>query len=98
MRTHKLPQKAGWALVLLALGAGICQAQFSGSIQGVIQDPSGAVLPNATVRLSNSNTNVSSETKSNTEGNYRFVSLAPGAYQITVEATGFNRTTVKFQL
>ncbi len=98
MRTSKVVLSARWLPILFALCTGLCRAQFSGSIQGVVQDPSGAVVPNATVRLLNVKTQVSSETKSGTEGNYRFVSLAPGSYQITAEAQGFNKTVVKFEI
>ena len=73
-------------------------AQFSGSIQGMIQDPAGAVVPNAKVQLKNTETNVAASTTSDAEGNYRFVSLAPGSYQINVEASGFNTTAVSFTL
>jgi hypothetical protein len=73
-------------------------AQFSGSIQGTIQDPAGAVVPNAKVQLKNTETNVAASTTSDAEGNYRFVSLAPGSYQINVEASGFNTTAVSFTL
>jgi len=98
MRKRKaLPNIRGLP-ILLALCAGVCYAQFSGSIQGVVQDPTGAVVPDATVRLSNVRTQVSSETRSSPEGNYRFVSLAPGSYQIVAEAHGFNKTTVNFDL
>ena len=98
MRTRKVVLSAHWLPILLALCAGLCRAQFSGSIQGIVQDPSGAVVPNAAVRLLNLRTQVTSEAKTSAEGNYRFVSLAPGSYQITVEAQGFNRTTVKFDI
>ena len=72
--------------------------QFSGSIQGTVTDPAGAVIPNAKVSLKNTGTNVVSITTSDTEGNYRFVSLAPGTYQLTVEASGFTTTTANFAL
>jgi len=75
-----------------------CWAQFSGSIQGTVQDPAGAVVPNAKVQLKNTATSVAVATTSDVEGNYRFVSLAPGSYQISVEASGFNTTTVAFTL
>ncbi|HTS31008.1 MAG TPA: TonB-dependent receptor [Bryobacteraceae bacterium] len=73
-------------------------AQFSGSIQGTVSDPAGAVVPNAKVQLKNNGTGVSATTTSDAEGNYRFVSLAPGSYQITVDAAGFNSTNVPFTL
>src|SRR5450755_1880985 len=75
-----------------------CWAQFSGSIQGTVQDPAGAVVPNAKVQLKNTQTGVSTATTSDAEGNYRFISLAPGAYQLTIDASGFNTTAVSFAL
>ena len=84
--------------VLPVVLAGFCWAQFSGSIQGTVQDPASAVVPNAKVQLKNTETNVVTTTSSDAEGNYRFVSLAPGSYQITVDAAGFNTTTVSFTL
>src|ERR1035441_171370 len=84
------------ALSLLVTAAG--WAQFSGSIQGTVQDPAGAVVPNAKVQLKNTATGVATATTSDAEGNYRFVSLAPGSYQLTVDASGFNTTAVAFSL
>ncbi|MGA3025032.1 MAG: carboxypeptidase regulatory-like domain-containing protein [Bryobacteraceae bacterium] len=98
MWTRKLIQPGRWLLLVLFLCAGVCYAQFSGSIQGVVQDPTGAVVPNAAVRLLNVNTQISAETKSDGAGNYTFVSLAPGSYEVTVEAAGFNKSTVKLDL
>ena len=77
---------------ILSFAGVFCWAQFSGSIQGTIQDPGGAVVPKAKVQLKNTQTNVVSTTQSDSEGNYRFISLAPGAYQVTVDATGFSST------
>ncbi len=76
----------------LLFAAATAFAQFTASIQGVIQDPSGARIANAKVRLVNSATAVSAETTSDSGGNYRFVSLAPGDYRIVVEAGGFAKT------
>jgi carboxypeptidase family protein/TonB-dependent receptor-like protein len=75
-----------------------CWAQFSGSIQGTVQDPAGAVVPNSKVQLKNTGTGVAAATTSDAEGNYRFVSLAPGSYQLSVDAPGFNTTAVAFSL
>ncbi len=83
---------------LFALASVLSWAQFSGSIQGTVTDPAGAVIPNAKVQLKNTETSVVSATTSDNEGNYRFVSLAPGHYQITVDAQGFNSTNVPFTL
>ena len=56
------------------------------------------MVPNAKVQLKNTETSVAAATTSDAEGNYRFVSLAPGSYQMTVDASGFNTTTVAFTL
>lgn len=66
--------------------------QFSSNMQGVVQDSSGAVVPKATVTLTNSATQGTRSTTTDPDGNYRFVSLAPGSYTLTVEATGYSRS------
>jgi Carboxypeptidase regulatory-like domain len=85
-------------VALIALVSVCCWAQFSGSIQGTIHDPAGAVVPNATVELKNTQTGVSVKTTSDNEGNYRFVSLAPGSYELSVDASGFRSAAVAFSL
>jgi len=56
-------------------------AQFSSSVQGVVLDPSGAGIPKATVTLVNDATKASQTATTDAAGNFRFVSLAPGAYK-----------------
>src|SRR6266700_1691516 len=76
--------------ILLFASAGF--AQFTASIQGEVQDPSGAGVAQATIQLLNTATGVTSATTADPRGNYRFVSLAPGNYKITAEAAGFSRS------
>ncbi len=85
-------------VVLSLLVTAACWAQFSGSIQGTVKDPAGAVVPNAKVQLKNPDTSVVTNTSSDGDGNFRFVSLAPGSYLLTVDASGFNTTVVAFPL
>src|SRR5215831_14543310 len=73
-------------------------AQFSSSVQGTILDSNGAAVPNATVSLVNSDTNVTVTHNSDTSGVYRFVSIAPGNYTISGSAPGFNTVKVEFKL
>src|SRR5438093_618221 len=80
------------ALAFLVLTCSVSYAQFTGNIQGVVQDPSGAGIPKATVTLVNAATQVTATTVTDSGGNYRFVSLAPGAYKFTVEASGFSKS------
>jgi hypothetical protein len=97
MQGRVQPRRALW-LLFAVLFSSAAFAQFTASIQGVVQDPSGAGVPKVTIRLVNANTAVSGETTSDSAGNYRFVSLAPGRYKITVEATGFAKTQVDIEL
>ena len=79
------------AILLLTAFPFTASAQvITAALEGVVQDPSGAVVPNAKVEVVNTSTNIS--TRVATEANGRFVapSLAPGGpYTVTVEAAGF---------
>jgi hypothetical protein len=65
----------------------------TGRIIGVVQDSSGAVIPNATVTATNEATKVSFKTTSNNVGAYNFEALQPGEYTIAVEAASFKKHT-----
>jgi hypothetical protein len=60
-----------------------------GQITGVVNDPSGARVPDASVTAVNLATGVTLEVKTNEEGVYRFPSLPIGQYTLTARATGF---------
>src|SRR6266571_5291056 len=64
---------------ILVAVSGISYAQFTGNIQGTVQDPSGAAVAQAKLVLQNSATQVSATTTSDSSGNYKFLSLAPGS-------------------
>ena len=81
-----------WLFSIVAFTAGTAFAQFTASIQGEVKDPSGAGVAKATIHLLNTATGVSAVVTSDDGGNYRFVSLAPGSYKITAEATGFSKS------
>ena len=83
----------GLALLVL-LSAASTFAQFTSSVQGTVQDPSGAGIAKATVRLLNVATNAAQTAASDEAGNFRFLSLAPGSYRVTVEASGFAKSEV----
>ena len=86
--------------LLSALLARACLAQsvFSGNIQGVISDPSGATVAGAQVKLRNTDTGVEESARSSDSGNYRFSSLPPGHYIVRVEAAGFRPEEVNVTL
>src|SRR5882762_1656542 len=66
-------------------------AQYRAGIQGVVADPQGGAVSGATVTLTSIETNITKTTTTNSDGVYNFLSLAPGHYSISVEATGFKK-------
>jgi hypothetical protein len=84
-----------WSVLFLVHNA---NAQFSGTISGEVLDPSGAIVPNATLSLRNVATNQVRTATSSTVGVYQFVSLAPGAYELTTTITGFSTSKVAVTL
>jgi len=64
-------------------------AQIAADLRGRVLDPSGAVVANAHVELTNSSTNVHQVTTSSGTGDYLFTHLNPGAYSVSVTASGF---------
>ena len=86
------------ALLLLLVTSPRAFAQFSSSLQGTVQDGTGATIPSATVTLTNTETAVSQKTVADSSGVYRFSSLAPGKYRIESTATGFNAAKTEFTL
>lgn len=95
-RSHSVLRLLLAASALLA--PAICRAQFDGSITGVVQDPSGAAVPEATLTLSNNDTHLNKTGHSDKSGNYRFLSLAPGTYTLSTAATGFSASSVQVTL
>jgi len=73
--------------------AGYCslswsQASFS-SLRGTITDPSGAVIPGATVSIVNKATSLTSAQTANGSGEYQFQQVVPGTYILTANGPGF---------
>ena len=77
-----------FAVILAAPEPMRAQGLF-GSITGVVTDATGAVVPNATVKVTNVNTGVVTTIKTNNEGIYTASSLNPGTYKVQAEAQGF---------
>ena len=77
-------------LVLVTFAA--AQSIVSGDVTGTVTDPSGAVVPGATVTLKNADNGSSQTATTNNAGVYRFALLKPGRYNITVNQAGFAAT------
>src|SRR5262249_50855858 len=80
-------------LAFIAAGAALARAQGFGSITGSVTDPSGAVVPGATVTASEAGTGFSRTVTSDERGAYAIPSLRPSEYTLIVELTGFRRFT-----
>ena len=80
---------------LLMLAASFCVTAMaqagpsSSEIKGKVTDPNGAVLSGATVTVTDADKGVSRTTTTDAEGDYRFLNLPPGNYNLRVQATGF---------
>jgi hypothetical protein len=86
------------ALVLLLIGglAGESSAQVAGgTISGRVTDPSGSILPGASVSITNVNTGVLTSGSTNREGSYSAANLLPGTYTIAVALSGFSEEIAK---
>jgi hypothetical protein len=95
--------KVGLAFILLLACLAVCTSAqttiATGSIQGTVTDPAGAVVPNAKVIITSLDTNQTRETTTSSSGNYSSGSLLPGNYSVKVQAQGFadvdSRVTVQ---
>lgn len=85
--------------ILLLITALLCfsfvaVAQTSrGTVAGIVTDPNGAVIPGATVLLTNTETTVSRNTTTNDEGVFRFDAVDLGTYSVQISATSFGSVT-----
>lgn len=84
----------GLALLAALLFPGIAvlaQIGGTGSLQGTVTDPSGAVVSGATVTATNTGTNAASTQQTTGAGAYSIAALPPGTYTVSVTATGFQK-------
>src|SRR4051794_11732783 len=87
--------------ILLSLALVVCLATLgfgqasavNGQIEGTITDASGAGVPNAEVRITNTQTGLTKTTVTDDSGFYRFTVLPYGTYDVNVTAAGFQPFT-----
>jgi len=77
------------AVVLVLLSAGLGWGSVTASISGTVSDPTGAVIPGATVTAHNTETGIDVTTQTNSAGFYSFPALPTGRYEVTIKAGGF---------
>src|SRR5262245_29498178 len=76
-------------ILLLIIPASALAQGERGSFNGIVTDPTGAVVPNAEVTALNKETNVETKTMTTDAGVYRLPYLPTGIYKISVKASGF---------
>jgi outer membrane receptor protein involved in Fe transport len=94
---RSLNRKArGFAAIalLIALAGGLSAQTFRGTILGTVTDPNGAVVPLASVSARNIATGIERTTSSDEFGNYSIAELQTGTYEVKVEKSGFQSSTV----
>ena len=89
-RWSGFPTVSGVAIVWLCFTSSAV-AQFRTSIQGVVTDPTGAVIPGATLTLKNLSTNETITRTSDAAGVYNFNALPADHFELTVERNGFKK-------
>jgi hypothetical protein len=80
------------AVAVLCLCAAAVAQVTTGSILGMVHDSTGAVIPGATVRITDVGKGTSTTTQTNADGDYSVQFLIPGTYTVSVEMQGFKRS------
>src|SRR5215203_3482417 len=92
-RVRQIGFAAQWVAATICTLAMITTPAFAqgstATLRGNIQDPSGGVLPGATVTATNTGTKAVQTTVSDDRGQYLFAGLFPGTYDLRVELSGF---------
>src|SRR5215475_4703888 len=90
------------SVIALLLSCASAFAQdFRATLTGTVTDPSGAAVPNASVKATNTGTNAMKEVKTTSDGVYTIPYLDPGQYDVEVTASGFQalkRTSITLQV
>lgn len=92
---NKLARAVSLLTIAFTISLSVFAQSNTGSITGVVADPQGAVVPNATVTVTNQGTNEKRTVQADSEGRYEVLSLPTGVYTVEASGTGFQATSVK---
>ncbi len=89
--TRGHPWMVATVVIVVSLSGTICLAQTTGSssLSGIVADPSGAVVPGATVEIHNPVSQFDRSTKTDSAGRFSFANIPVNPYHLTVTAPGF---------
>lgn len=76
-------------LLCLLFAQARAQQPAAATLSGIVTDPNGAVIPGAKVKGRQTATGIERETVTNGEGLYVLANLSPGAYEVSIQAQGF---------
>ena len=91
--------KISWLALIFSLFifsiSSFAQGSTYGQISGVVTDPNGAVIPGATIKITNLDTNAEREVTTGDDGNFAFQLLPPARYRVEISANGFQTVSVE---
>jgi len=79
------------AVILFLAGTIAAQVGNTGTVLGTVTDPSGAVVPGVSVMLRNTENNLTNEIVTDQSGEFRFLTVPAGRYELTAEKRGFTK-------
>jgi hypothetical protein len=91
MRRTSVAVRVALLIVSVVASTILVQAQYRTSIQGIVSDPTGAVVPGATLTLTNPATGQKQLRVSDESGVYNFNALAAATFRLEVERKGFQK-------
>src|SRR5687767_14404346 len=85
-----------WCVSVAAFAvSGFAQAQSAAAdLSGTVTDQAGAVVSGATVTARGTGTGISRTVSTDSDGNFQIISLPPGDYEVTAEASNFKKTVL----
>ena len=86
-------RRFAWAITLSLLLSAVLFGQTT-SLTGTVSDPSGAVIPAATITITSTATGSERTTVSDSQGRYTLPQVAPGKYKITAKVAGFSDVVI----
>lgn len=88
MATKMTSMNFAFGILMLGMSAAVPAQSTNGSLRGMVLDPSGALIPQAQVTVTNA-AGFSRTLTSDSDGVFQLSHLAPGSYSVSINASGF---------